>query len=109
MAEYKIKGLAFQGGGTLGIAHVGAIQIFKEKGILDKIEYFVDPWVTGSAACTIARCSPRSEPVTPEFARRLPSTCHTGRSKTNVAKETLLRALALNLPTQIIRQLAQIR
>tara|TARA_R100001163_G_C5068418_1_gene208680 strand:- start:8550 stop:9506 length:957 start_codon:yes stop_codon:yes gene_type:complete len=56
MSEYKIKGLAFQGGGTLGISHVGAIQVFEEKGILDNIKYFVGT-SSGAIVATMLSCN----------------------------------------------------
>lgn len=47
--NYQFKGMIFEGGGPAGVAHVGAIRVFEEKGILDQINYFV-----GSSAGAIA-------------------------------------------------------
>lgn len=51
----KIKGLIFEGGGAAGIAHVGAIEIFEEKGLLNDVEYLVGSSagaiISGALAC----------------------------------------------------------
>jgi len=47
--NYPFKGMIFEGGGSLGVAHVGAVKVFKDLGILKNIKYFV-----GSSAGAIA-------------------------------------------------------
>ena len=39
--KYPFEGMIFEGGGSLGVAHVGGLQVFKELGILKNVKYFV--------------------------------------------------------------------
>lgn len=49
LQNFPFKGMIFEGGGTAGIGHVGAVRNFEKLGILNKIKYFV-----GSSAGAIA-------------------------------------------------------
>lgn len=50
-----IKGIAFQGGGITGIAHVGVLEVLEQRGILDKITHFVGASV-GSIIASVLAC-----------------------------------------------------
>lgn len=41
MSKPIIRGMVFEGGGPSGVAHVGAVQVFKDKGFLDNVHHFV--------------------------------------------------------------------
>lgn len=56
---YPFRGMIFEGGGSLGVAHVGAVKVFNDLGILDQIEYFVGS-SAGAIIATMLAC--RADP-----------------------------------------------
>lgn len=52
--NYPFKGMVFEGGGTAGVAHVGALQVFNEKGILPQIKFFVGSSAGAITAAALA-------------------------------------------------------
>ncbi|MEX0598851.1 MAG: patatin-like phospholipase family protein [Candidatus Paceibacterota bacterium] len=53
--KYPFKGMVFEGGGSLGVAHVGGVKVFSDLGILDQIEYFVGS-SAGAIIATMLAC-----------------------------------------------------
>jgi NTE family protein len=53
--QYPFKAFVFEGGGTTAFGHLGALEVFREKGALDQIEYFIGSssgsLVAASLAC----------------------------------------------------------